>query len=373
MAIQITPERATELLGLASAAQMQEKALANELQSFYFQNSELKKTFNSWINYSVNMGATPEIRIIKGYYKYITSIGTSDFLIDHILNDTINDLQEDNQKIATRIVADFGLRTVLKEFTKNKNLAAKTTDLEQKQNYEKFAYGNKTEATTYAQIIKNLMSKKLGKGIKIHDTSPHEFQESVLFDIGMSINDFPFNMEVKSGIQDDYMRSRFDYGSFSQAALAGGVNVIGEHLRDDTYKALLPTIGLVAEELVNAIYNGNVTNRVIENFAVNSAIAYIKWRMDSGHYPVFVKNKQINTCSEIINGLLQGKGYVDLTNFKLEMDNTRNVITRFSTSPYVDFMDGEIKNIQKKALEEALKKRAVLPRFKARVSYGKMS
>lgn len=364
MAIPITQEQAAELITLKSVAETQESELAKKLQTFYFSDPQIHKILVSSADYSSSKwGDNPNTKAIKAYYKYITSIGSdSEFIVDAILKGTVDKLNPENQEVVRTLAADKGFQAVLEEFKKNDKLKVSDSI------YGAYAAGNKEEANTFAQIIKNLMKKDLlGKGIKISDTSPHEFKNSILYDIEMSIDDFPFNMEVKTGINDDYLRSHFKYGTFSSTALKGG------YKNDDTYKTLLPIIGVVAKDLVNAIVKGGVTDKVINDFAIRSALEYIKWRMQEGHFPIFVRNKQINTCSEIINGFLQGKGSVVQDEFRINLNDTKSVISQYSTSPYIDFMDGKIKEIQHEALKEALKNKKSKLHFKSTVWYGKQS
>ena len=100
---------------------------------------------------------------------------------------------------------------------------------------------------------------------------------------------------------------------------------------------------------------------------------HLKWRIDTGRYPVFVRNKQINTCSEIIDGLLKGKGSVEHTQAYETGDKTNRLMTIYEVSPYISFMDEKIKQIQSDALEKAIKERVITPAFKSTIWYGKQS
>ena len=374
MAINITPELATRLTILLGEADRQEEALAMKLNQYYFPNQELRKKLLQATAWTDAKGHNSNVKVIKQYYYFLTS-GTGDWLVDAILNDTVEQLTNERQDIAAEIGADIGFQEVLRQFKTNTILKQFAThvdaDPDEKGKYGAYAGGNKVEANTFANIIKNIIKQGLGKGIQISNTSPHEFKNSVLYDIEMSIDGFPFNMEVKAGIHDKYANSYFKFGTFSSTSLGGGVDYKGEHLHDDTYAKLLPLIGQTAKDLVKAIYKGNISEKVVEKFAVDSALTYLEWRIREAQYPIFVNEKQINTCSEIIKGLLEGKGYVDYQSYKVSFTNTRDAVTQYQTIPSIDFMNGEIREIQREALQQALRENRLTPQFRSTVWYGK--
>lgn len=372
MGIIITPQLATKLQVLLTEADRQEANLAKKLSSYYIKNPELSsKLFQAtkW-NDSNSNGHNPNVKIIKQYYHYLTS-GNGDWIVNHILNETVDTLSEDKQEYIKQIAMDKGFQEVIRQLKTNTILKQFSVTEGDKGLYGSYAGGNKAEANTFANIIKNIANKNLGSGIKISNTSPHEFKNSILYDIEMTVDNFPFNMEVKAGIANDYNRSSFKFGTFSSNSLGGGINSNGRRLHDDTYASLLPLIGQTAQELVVAIYRNGVTDKIIERYAVNSALAYLEWRIREAQYPIFVNEKNINTCSEIIRGLLNGKGYVDYESYKLKLDNTRDAITLYQTSPFIDFMNDEIRTIQAEALKKAFKENRLTPQFKSTVWYGK--
>lgn len=372
MAINITPELATRLTVLLGEADRQEAALVDKLNQYYLPNPELREKLFKATTWSDAKGHNSNVKVIKQYYYHLTS-GRGDWLVEHILNNTVEGLTKDKQDIIAKMSADMGFQEVLRQFKTNTILKQFSVTEEDKNSYGAFAGGNKAEANTFANIIKNIANKGLGQGIHISDTSPHEFKNSILYDIEMSIDGFPFNMEVKAGISDKYANSSFKFGTFSSTALGGGVDAKGNHLRDETYATLLPLIGETAKDLVKAIYKGEVSEKVIEKYAIDSALVYLEWRIREAQYPIFVNEKQINTCSEIIKGLLEGKGYVDYQSYKVSFTNTRDAITQYQTSPFIDFMNGEIKDIQREALRQAFRENRLTPQFKSTVWYGKQS
>lgn len=367
--INITPELAVKLKTLQTDADKQEAALAQKLNQYYLSNKELRNKFIQATGWSDKMGSNDNVKIIKQYYYYLTS-GSGDFLIEAILNDTIDKLKEENKEPIYKIAQDIGLQEVLRQFKTNTILKQFAITEDDINSYGSYAGGNKVEADTFANIMKNIMKKNLGDGIEIKDTSPHEFQKSILYDIEMSVDDFPFNMEVKAGIKKNYLDSSFKFGTFSSTSLGGGAER-GKHLHDDTYVTLLPLIGQVAKDLLKAIYNGEVTNAVVTKYAIDSALVYLEWRIRNGDFPVFVNEKDINTCSEIIEGILQGRAYIDYSSYQLKFGKTKEAITKYETSPLIDFMNGDIRAIQKEALAQALKENRITPQFKSTVWYGK--
>lgn len=389
--VALNPALSDKLIKLKEDALKYEEQLAKKLTAHYIGNKEMTDRFIRAGGYE---GDNLNTKIIKAFYWAAIS-GVPPKAYEEYINAALNHevdewVESHEEEVAAFFLNDPGFQDVVDSLVSNTEkqlvymladiLTVKSgiqTDVFSKSSVAqgKFAAGNKKEGAVFTTIGKNIAKNKLGPGVIIQDTSPHEFQESVLYDINLIFSDFNFPIEVKSGIAKDYLHSSFEYGTFSSTSLGGGVDSNGKHLRDNTYRELLDTVGMSAQELVQEIINGNVVEDSIHRFIINSAIDYIDWRIRKGKYPVFGNTVHSNTASEIITGLLQGKGTIDNLTYKASVGKKYyDIVTGYAKNMSdggVDFTDRNIRDIQKSALDRAFKNQAITPKFKSKIWYGK--
>lgn len=389
--IVLTPTLNDKLLKLQQDALKYEEQLAKKLTTHYAGDAEM---MNKFVRAGGYEGNNINTKIIKAFY-WVAISGQPPKVYEDYINAALNHevdkwIESHEEEVATFFLNDPGFQDVVDSLVSNteKQLVYMLADILTAQSgiqtdvfskssaaQGKFAAGNKKEGAVFTTIGKNIAKNKLGPGVLIQDTSPHEFQESVLYDINLIFSDFNFPIEVKSGIAKDYLASSFEYGTFSSTSLGGGMDSNGKHLRDSTYRELLDTVGMSAQELVQEIINGNVAEDSIHRFIINSAIDYIDWRIRKGKYPVFGNMVHSNTASEIITGLLQGKGTVDNLTYKASVGKKYyDIVTGYAKNMSdggVDFTDRDIREIQRSALDRAFKSQAITPKFKSKIWYGK--
>lgn len=254
-----------------------------------------------------------------------------------------------------------------------------------------YAKGNYAELRVLEGLARGLSTIE-GWKIQLKDTSPKNFGESIKYDIKFTM-DFPNNpdvgfdlpIEVKKGVQSDFTKSKYHFGSFSDTGMT---------LNRDIYKDLIKALQDTFKDFIqngNAIDINNI-NEAVQKILVGWAVEYIAWRLKAAQFPIFVSDnkKSINLSSEVIRGFCNNPGgYLDiiikdLINFvgitNQLSSNSRNVyssaqedwghrlLQRYSDKAWTKV--GSYINHYKN-LDDLFDKITVMPQFEAHVWYGK--
>jgi len=277
-------------------------------------------------------------------------------------------------------IDEIGLNALKKEIEQNIG----------NQNWD-YAKGNYAELRVLEGLARGLSTIE-GWKIQLKDTSPKNFGESIKYDIKFTM-DFPNNpdvgfdlpIEVKKGVQSDFTKSKYHFGSFSDTGMT---------LNRDIYKDLIKALQDTFKDFIqngNAIDINNI-NEAVQKILVSWAIEYIAWRLKAAQFPIFVSDnkKSVNLSSEVIRGFCNNPGgYLDiiikdLINFvgitNQLSSNSRNVyssaqedwghrlLQRYNDKTWTKV--GSYINHYKN-LDDLFDKITVMPQFEAHVWYGK--
>ena len=381
----------TILSSLKNDALKAEKILADRLRQFYLGNKEMSTKFSKASGYGDYVGENDNSKIIKVFYWAAVNGKPPKIYSDYvasILKDEVNDFTEKNSKeIAEFFLDNSGFVDVMDSLGSNLKKALELSlkavalisvtgkdsqnFMGQSKQYESYTKGNNIEGEVFSTIAKNIVKGSLGSGVTVEDTSPHLFKNSVLYDIMINIGDFGLPIEVKSGIQKNYKRSSFEFGTFSSTSLGGGIDKYGKHLLDNTYQELLSTVGERAQEVVQQMIEGQKADDAMTTFMIDTSLDYVDWRMRNGNYPIFGNAVHSNTASEIIQGLMNGLGSIDTSTYTISNEDVYTTYVNDLKKGEVNFTDIVIRSAQKEALDKAFRAKSITPKFRAQLWYGR--
>lgn len=125
------------------------------------------------------------------------------------------------------------------------------------------------------------------------------FPLKIKFDIRQRIPELKTDIhwENKSGINTDYLRSQFHFGTYSTIETYLGGDIF-QALRDDVIKIIYEG------RLLSGSTSGKKSWRYKCEGYIKLAVAYIKWRLSEGDILFTNSRGDINFASEIIDGFL---------------------------------------------------------------------
>ena len=282
---------------------------------------ELMALYEKCLQYEKDLNSRIYNTLLTKYHNYFKKqqISTHGFYIKLLLNgfgsQAVYEEMEgsvDTDKIMTTLLTsisnnpqaliDMGLGSLYHSFYKNKK--AKNI---------KFAEGNLDETKRFVSLYK--MFNKALPGVSIKDTAPKNFEQSVRYDMEISLPiDFnnsglgTYNMylENKTGVTNSALTSSFHFGTISDSAIGGG---------DLAYQTFITSIQDICHDYISNItsHDGVEELKKIKNsFFRQLIVEYIKWRLDN-YFPVYTSSRRYNTvlCSEILKCMIDG-GYLSL-------------------------------------------------------------
>lgn len=375
--IRLTSKNAQQCISLYYEALMKEEELDNQIANFYSLKKEDGKKHGYYIR-----------KFFMNTLPGVMKLGDKD--LEKYGEELFNGIREE---IGDKLFEGFGLSNLEKDFLmnmQNKNMS--------------YGFGNILEGYIFKGIYDSLANSDLEKkfSFKMKDTSPRNFGSSIKYDIMLQIapkdmdgdlkSKVNLPIEVKSGVKEDYKKSNFHFGDFSDTSLSFKdnrdvykelINNLQESFNHYLYKIFINE-GMMIDDTGVEI-EGQKIEKSINDLMIDIGIQYIKWRLHN-NYLVFVGNgkDKVNLASEIIEGLFtEPGGYLyftlkDLFEFVTLTKNNRYHINVLENSKYLVNYDTELKNWIPKAeyqvdssIKQVFNQSIIMPKFNASLWYGK--